>query len=50
VERPQSLAYYPDTAKIMVSERREIYRVADRRGDYWEDDPSVGRGPKRGDG
>jgi uncharacterized cupin superfamily protein/glyoxylase-like metal-dependent hydrolase (beta-lactamase superfamily II) len=47
VNRPQSLAYYPDTNKIMVSERDEIYRVADRREDYWEDDPSVGRGPRR---
>ena len=46
VNRPQSLAFYPDTGKIMVSERDEQYRVADRREDYWEDDPSVGRGPK----
>jgi len=46
VNRPQSLAYYPDTDKIMVSERSEIYRVADRREDYWEDDPTVGRGPR----
>jgi len=46
VHRPQSLAYYPDTGKIMVSERSEIYRVADRREDYWEDDPTVGRGPR----
>ena len=43
VDRPQSLAFYPDTNKIMVSERGEIYRVADRRDDYWEDDPTVGR-------
>ncbi len=48
VNRPQSLAYYPDTGKIMVSERSEQYRVADRREDYWEDDPSVGRGPGPG--
>jgi len=47
VNRPQSLAFYPDTGKIMVSERGEIYRVADRREDYWEDDPSVGRGPRK---
>jgi uncharacterized cupin superfamily protein len=47
VNRPQSLAYYPDTGKIMVSERDEIYRVADRRQDYWEDDPTVGRGPRK---
>jgi len=47
VNRPQSLAYYPDTRKIMVSERDEIYRVADRREDYWEDDPTVGRGPQK---
>jgi uncharacterized cupin superfamily protein len=47
VNRPQSLAFYPDTGKIMVSERGEIYRVADRREDYWEDDPTVGRGPRR---
>ncbi|HUD71218.1 MAG TPA: cupin domain-containing protein [Dongiaceae bacterium] len=45
VDRPQSLAFYPDTGKIMVSERGEIYRVADRREDYWEDDPTVGREP-----
>lgn len=45
VNREQSLAYYPDTSKIMVSERGEIYRVADRREDYWEDDPTVGRAP-----
>ena len=47
VNRPQSLAYYPDTDKIMVSERDEQYRVADRREDYWEDDPTVGRGTGR---
>ena len=47
VNRPQSLAYYPDTGKIMVSERSEQYRVADRREDYWEDDPTVGRGPRK---
>src|SRR6266850_1536377 len=47
VNRPQSLAYYPDTGKIMVSERDEQYRVADRREDYWEDDPTVGRGPRK---
>jgi uncharacterized cupin superfamily protein len=45
VDRPQSLAFYPDTNKIMVGERGEIYRVADRREDYWEDDPTVGRAP-----
>jgi uncharacterized cupin superfamily protein/glyoxylase-like metal-dependent hydrolase (beta-lactamase superfamily II) len=45
VDRPQSLAFYPDTNKIMVSERGEIYRVADRREDYWEDDPTVHRAP-----
>jgi len=45
VDRPQSLAFYPDTNKIMVSERGEIYRVADRREDYWEDDPTVVRAP-----
>ncbi|HKQ97881.1 MAG TPA: MBL fold metallo-hydrolase [Candidatus Polarisedimenticolia bacterium] len=45
VNRDQSLAYYPDTNRIMVSERGELYRVADRREDYWEDDPTVGRGP-----
>jgi uncharacterized cupin superfamily protein len=44
VNKPQSLAFYPDTNKIMVSERGEQYRVTDRREDYWEDDPSVGRG------
>jgi uncharacterized cupin superfamily protein/glyoxylase-like metal-dependent hydrolase (beta-lactamase superfamily II) len=49
VNRPQSLAYYPDTGKIMVSERDEQYRVADRRDDYWEDDPTVGRGPRKED-
>lgn len=47
VDRPQSLAFYPDTNRIMVSERGEIYRVADRRDDYWEDDPTVGRAPER---
>ncbi len=46
--KPQSLAYYPDTNKINVSERGELYRVADRREDYWEDDPTVGRGPSKG--
>jgi uncharacterized cupin superfamily protein len=45
VNRPQSLAVYPDTGRILVAERNERYRVADRREDYWEDDPSVGRGP-----
>ena len=49
VNRDQSLAYYPDTNKIMVSERGELYRVADRREDYWEDDPTVGRGPTAGE-
>lgn len=47
VDRPQSLAYYPDTDRIMVSERGEIYRVSDRRDDYWEDDPTVGRAPSK---
>jgi uncharacterized cupin superfamily protein/glyoxylase-like metal-dependent hydrolase (beta-lactamase superfamily II) len=47
VDRPQSLAFYPDTNKIMVSERGEIYRVADRREDYWEGDPTVDREPKK---
>jgi len=45
VDRPQSLAFYPDTNRIMVSERGELYRVSDRRDDYWEDDPTVGRAP-----
>jgi len=49
VDRAQSLAFYPDTNKIMVSERGEIYRVADRREDYWEDDPTVGRAPDQSD-
>jgi uncharacterized cupin superfamily protein len=49
VDRPQSLAFYPDTGRIMVSERGELYRVADRREDYWEDDPTVGRGPVKPD-
>ena len=38
---PQSLAYYPDSNRIAVSERGELYRVSDRREDYWEDDPTV---------
>ncbi|MEZ5988389.1 MAG: cupin domain-containing protein [Planctomycetota bacterium] len=42
-DRPQSLCFYPDTQKINVCERGELYRVADRRSDYWEGDPTVGR-------
>lgn len=38
---PNSLAVYPDTGKIMVGERSEQYRIADRLDDYWVDDPSV---------
>lgn len=40
---PQSSCIYPDTNKIMVCERDELYRLADKRDDYWEGDPSVGR-------
>jgi uncharacterized cupin superfamily protein len=46
MRKDQSLAVYPDTNRINVCERGELYRVADRREDYWEDDPTVGRGPR----
>lgn len=38
---PQSLAVYPESHKIMVVERGEQYRIADRIEDYWSGEPSV---------